>query len=107
VSKNLTPEILAEIRRVLERFGVQFIGPEVEPPKGKKIFNLDLTDTAQINQFLESRGADMYLLCTIGSWKDTISDQEVLRDLREWLRGGEQALRPSPTFATVRAADLK
>jgi hypothetical protein len=61
VSKNLTPEILAEIRRVLERFGVQFIGPEVEPPKGKKIFNLDLTDTAQINQFLESRGADMYL----------------------------------------------
>jgi hypothetical protein len=106
MAKDLTPEILAEIRRVLERFSVQFIGKD-ELPKGKKIFNLDLTDTAQVNQFLESRGADMYLLYTIGSWKDTISDQEVLHDLREWLRGGEQALRPSPTFATVCASDLK
>jgi len=57
-----TPEILAEIRRVLERFGVTEDG-------------LDLTDTSQVNRLLESRGADIYLLCTIGSWKDTMSDQ--------------------------------
>jgi hypothetical protein len=62
----------------------------------------DLTDTSQVNRLLESIGADIYLLCTIGSWKDTMSDEEVLLDLKEWVRGGEQALRPNPSFARVR-----
>lgn len=84
---DLTPEIVIEIRRVLERFGAN------------KEEQIDPANSQQVNQFLESRGADIYLLCTIGSWKDTISDEEVLSDLRDWLRGGEQALRPDPSFA--------
>jgi len=57
-----------------------------------------------VNRFLESRGADIYLLCAIGSWKDTISDEEVLRDLKEWLLAAEEALRPDPSFARMNNA---
>jgi hypothetical protein len=88
---DLTPQITAEIRRVLDRFG---IGAD-----------LDLTDTSAVNHILESRGADIYLLCTIGSWKDTMSDQQVLQDLRDWLRHGEAALRPDPSFARVKTKE--
>jgi sugar phosphate isomerase/epimerase len=91
VPEDFTSEIITEIRRVLERFGVEFTG------------QLDLTNPHAVNRCLESRGADIYLLCAIGSWKDTISDEEVLRDLREWLRAGEEALRPGPSFARINA----
>jgi len=83
--KDLTPEILAELRRVLERFG--------------ESDGLDLTDTQALNRLLESRGADIYLLCTIGSWRDTMTDEEVLQDLRDWLQKGPETLRPNPSFA--------
>jgi hypothetical protein len=89
-SKDLTAEIVAEIRRVLTRFS---FADDIE---------IDPTNSQQVNQFLESRGADIYLLCTIGSWKDTISDEEVLSDLRDWLREGEQALRPDPSFVRAK-----
>ena len=100
--QDLTPQILTKIRRVLERFGVHFLSHEDQDPIGKEVVRIDLKNTQAVNRILESRGADIYLLCTIGSWKDTMSDEEVLRDLREWLRGGETALRPSPSFARVR-----
>jgi hypothetical protein len=91
MANDLTPEITAEIRLVMERFGVQ----------QKDLADYDLTDTSQVNRILESRGADIYLLCAIGSWKDTLSDEEVFRELRDWLYGGEEALRPNPSFGSV------
>jgi hypothetical protein len=92
---DLTPDILVEIRHVLERFGVQFLSQEDQDPIGKQVIRIDLQNTQQVNRILESRGADIYLLCTIGSWKDTISDEEVLWNLRQWLRNGAKELRPS------------
>ena len=32
----------------------------------------------------EALGADRYLLAAIGSWDDTLADEEVLRELRDW-----------------------
>jgi len=89
MAKNLTLDIIAELSCILELVGITD-------------YDFDLTDTFQVNRLLERRGADIYLLCTIGSWRDTMSDEEVLRDLREWLRGGEQALRVDPSFGSVR-----
>jgi len=83
---DLTSEILAELRRVIERYGIESDG-------------LDLTDTQALNRLLESHGADIYLLCTIGSWHDTMTDEEVLQDLRDWLNKGPETLRPNPSFA--------
>jgi hypothetical protein len=59
MARDLTLDIIAELRCILERVGI------IED-------DFDLTDTFQVNRFLESRGADIYLLCTIGSWRDTI-----------------------------------
>jgi hypothetical protein len=92
--KDLTPDIIVEIRRVLERFGIHFLSQEDQDPVGKEVIRIDPQNTQQVNRILNSRGADIYLLCTIGSWKDTISDEEVLRDLRHWLRN-PKALLPS------------
>ena len=45
---------------------------------------LDLTDTWQVNRTLGFLGADIYLMATVGSWQDTLTDQEVLDDLLTW-----------------------
>jgi hypothetical protein len=86
---TLTNEITEEISKAITRLGG-------DPTA------VDLADTWQVNRTLEFLGADIYVLTTVGSWRDTMSDEEVLRDLREWLRGGERALRPNPSFASVR-----
>lgn len=88
---DLTPQITAEIRRVLERFGI--------------VSDIDLTDTQAVNRVLESRGADIYLLCAIGSWKDTMTDRQVLQDLHDWLRDGEAALRPDHSFVRMKPTE--
>lgn len=88
MAKDLTAEITAEIRRVLERFGISISA------------NLDLTDPSDVNRLLEGRGADIYLLCTIGSWKDTMSDEEVLEDLRTW--NACKSLAPDISFVHQR-----
>jgi hypothetical protein len=41
-------------------------------------------------------GADIYLLATVGSWRDTLPDNEVLEKLRSWNRG--ESLRPEVSF---------
>jgi hypothetical protein len=64
---DLTPQILANIRRVLERFGIHFLGHEDQDPIGKEVIRIDLKNTQEVNRILESRGADIYLLCTIRS----------------------------------------
>jgi hypothetical protein len=43
MAKDLTSETIAEIRLVLERFGVSIVA------------NLDLTDTSEVNRLLQSR----------------------------------------------------
>jgi hypothetical protein len=90
--KDLTPEITDAIRCVLEKFGVHFLSQEDQDPIGKEVIRIDLKNTQQVNRILKSRGADIHLLCTIGSWRDTVSDEEVLRDLRHWLRNSKALL---------------
>lgn len=36
----------------------------------------------QINRLLENLGCDYGILSTVGSWKDTLSDQEILDGLK-------------------------
>jgi hypothetical protein len=58
---------------------------------------LDLTDAWQVNRTLGFLGADIYLMATVGSWQDTLTDQEVLDDLLTWNAG--QSLAPDISFA--------
>jgi hypothetical protein len=101
MAKDLTPEITAAIQCVLERFGCTVESGKIKPPGSEEWFDLELTDTHTVNQVLEQVGADIYLLCAIGSWRDTFDDQEVLDDLQKWLAGGKEAVRPNPSFARV------
>ena len=71
---TLTEEITREITTAISRLGGD---PEA----------VDLTDTLQVNRVLEFLGADMYLMATIGSWGDTLTDEEVLADLRRYNAG--------------------
>jgi hypothetical protein len=80
---NLTVEITQEIAHVIRKLGGQSE-------------TVTLTDTFQVNRVLEFLGADIYLLCTIGSWRDTTSDEETLRDLRTWNADG--SLRTDISF---------
>lgn len=57
---------------------------------------LNLTDAWVVNRLLEFLGADIYLMATVGSWHDTLSDNEVLADLRRWNRG--ESLGPETSF---------
>ena len=41
----------------------------------------------EISRALELLGADRELLATVGSWGDTQSDDETLKELREWNDG--------------------
>ena len=77
---NITDEITAEIAKAIEKLGGN---PET----------LNLTDTWAVNRTLEFLGADIYLLCAVGSWKNTMSDEEVLADLKTWHQSGIQTLR--------------
>jgi hypothetical protein len=61
---------------------------------------LDLADTWQVNHTLEFLGADIYLMATVGSWRDTLSDEQVLVDLRTWNTGG--SLGPNVSFVKSR-----
>ncbi len=43
---------------------------------------------SEIYRSFERLGADRKLLATIGSWGDTLKDEEVLQLLKEWNAGG-------------------
>ena len=45
---------------------------------------------AEIYRAFEVLGADAYLLGVIGSWGDTIGDEEVLNLLKQWNESGEK-----------------
>ena len=85
---DLTPAITTEIARAIRTLGGN---PE----------RLDLTDTWQVNRTLEFLGADIYLMATVGSWQDTLTNQEVLDDLLTWNAG--QSLAPDLSFAAAKS----
>jgi hypothetical protein len=52
---------------------------------------VNLADSWQVTRVLEFLGADIYLLTTVGSWGDTLTDEQVLKELRDWNGGGSLA----------------
>jgi hypothetical protein len=80
---QLTEAITQEIARAIRKLGGD--------PTG-----VNLSDSWQVNRVLEFLGADIYLLTTVGSWGDTITDEQVLDDLRTWNDGG--SLAPDTSF---------
>jgi hypothetical protein len=78
---DLTNQIIEEIEQAIDKLG-------------GSVGRFDLTNTWKVNRVLEFLNADAYLLCTVGSWKDTLSDAEVLHDLRAWNQGESRALKP-------------
>jgi hypothetical protein len=83
IQKELTEEIMIKIA-----FAIRELGGEPG--------SLNLTDAWAVNRLLEFLGADIYLMATVGSWRDTLSDDEVLVDLRKWNRG--ESLAPEISF---------
>jgi hypothetical protein len=65
IQKDLTEQIVIVIAFAIRKLGG-------EPGA------LNLTDTWAVNRVLEFLGADIYLMATVGSWRDTLSDDEVI-----------------------------
>jgi hypothetical protein len=80
---TLTNEITAEIASAITKLGG-------DPA------TVDLTNTWQVNRTLEFLGADIYLMTTVGSWRDTLPDDVVLDELRTWNEG--KSLAPDISF---------
>jgi hypothetical protein len=83
IQKDLTEEIAREIAFAIRKLG-------------GKPGALNLTDSWAVNRLLKFLGADIYLMATVGCWRDTLSDDEVLADLRRWNRG--ESLGPEISF---------
>lgn len=84
IQKDLTEEIVIEIAFAIKKLG------------GEPGTLINLMDAWAVNRLLEFLGADIYLMATVGSWRDTLSDDEVLADLRRWNRG--ESLGPEISF---------
>jgi hypothetical protein len=76
---RLTEAITQEIAKAIRKLGGD--------PAG-----VNLRDSWQVNRVLEFLGADIYLLTTVGSWRDTLTDEQVLAELRTWNAGGRSHL---------------
>jgi hypothetical protein len=83
IRNDLTEEIMLEIAFAIRKLGG-------EPGC------LNLTDAWAVNRLLEFLGADIYLMATVGSWRDTLSDDEVLDELKRWNR--DESLGPEVSF---------
>jgi hypothetical protein len=92
--QDLTAEIVKEIASVVRKLGG-------DPDR------LNLTDTWAVNRVLEFLGADTHLLCAIGSWRDTATDEQVLDDLKTWNEVGSQALNGCHPRKSARWTDFK
>ena len=88
---QLTEAITQEIAKAITKLGGD--------PEG-----VNLSDSWQVNRVLEFLGADTHLLTTIGSWGDTITDEQVLAELRSWNKG--DSLGPGRFFREVRNGHL-
>ena len=81
--EDLTDLILQEIARAIQSLGGN---PDT----------IDMSDAWAVNQALRFLGADIYLRCTVGSWRDTMTDAQVLSDLQAWNAG--KTLAPDKSF---------
>jgi hypothetical protein len=45
---------------------------------------LGWSESLAVNLVLEFLGVGIYLLCPVGSWRDIMSDREVMDELRAW-----------------------
>ena len=64
-----------ELARAAERLGAD--GDEIRGLSRSRLYKV-----------LEDLGADRYLLAFVGSWGNTMSDRQVLKELQEWNRSG-------------------
>ena len=71
---DLTPQISQEIAIAIGKLGGN--------PRA-----VSLMDKWQVNCLLVCLRADVHLLATIGSWRDTASDEQILDHLRTWNEG--------------------
>ena len=51
------------------------------------VMTVEMEIRSEIYRALETLGADRKLLATVGSWGDTLQDEEVLQLLKEWNSG--------------------
>lgn len=79
MAQDFTPEIVHEIALAIRKLGGN--------PATVK-----LKDTYRLNRVLEFLAADIYLLSTVGSWRDMQSDEQTLSELRDWNAHGKDAL---------------
>jgi hypothetical protein len=68
--RDVNRKIIRELRRSLE-----YVGAEADSQ------NLDPSD---LYKRLDALGADRELLAIVGSWRDTLDDEEILALLTEW-----------------------
>ena len=80
MDSNLTGQICAEIAKAIRKLG-------------GSVNALDLTNIWKVTRVLEFLNADAYLMCTVGGWRETLSDAEVLADLQAWNQYGSKALK--------------
>lgn len=71
MAQDLTSKIVNETATAIRRLG------------GNPA-TVNLADTYRVNRVLEFLGADIYLLNTIGSLRDTQSDEQTLLEPRDW-----------------------
>jgi hypothetical protein len=64
-------QIVYEIKRA-----IRFLGAEPEAMR--------LSTPKQCYEALEKLGAHPHLLANVGSWKDTLSDEDVLETMKTW-----------------------
>jgi hypothetical protein len=69
--------IVAEVRAALQRLGASEM----------LVYRAATMLPCAIYEEMERLGADPYLLAFIGSWRDTLTDEEVLDHLRDWNAG--------------------
>jgi len=71
---DIEREIRSEIAKAVRDLGGS---PEI-------VSTIEGKTKAEMYDGAESLGADRYLLAAIGSWGDTLTDQQVLQELRAW-----------------------
>jgi hypothetical protein len=67
---DLTVDIVSEIQRAMKTLGA----PE----------DVEASAALSVYRDMEELGADRELLAAVGSWGDSLDDEDVLEMLREW-----------------------
>lgn len=95
---KLAPEIAVELRRTLELLGVrpESIDAIMAAPE-------DLS-----GELFRRFGADMYLACSVGSWREgDLPAETFLEELRQWNVLGPAELEPNLSFGKPTPPETK